>query len=109
MDACLNGWINGIYLDNVMIWKCFLHYWPFVTGNHRSPMDFPHNGPGTGAALLAFCEGKPSVTDRFPSRRVRNAGVDICLNNRLNIQSNCVTGNLRRPCDVDVIFICLEM
>ena len=36
MDACLNGWINGIYLDNVMIWKCFLHYWPFVTGNHRS-------------------------------------------------------------------------
>ena len=27
MDACLNGLINGIYLDNVMIWKCFLRYW----------------------------------------------------------------------------------
>ena len=77
MDACLNGWINGIYLDNVMIWKCFLRYWPFVMENHRSVMDFPHKGPGTGAVLLAFCEGKPSVTERFPSRTVRNAGIDI--------------------------------
>ena len=55
-------------------------------------------GP-TEAALLAFCEGNPSVTDRFPSQRARNAGADVCLNNRLNIQSSLVTGDLRHQCD----------
>ena len=42
-------------------------------------------GP-TEAALLAFCEGNQSITDGFPSQRTRNAGVDVCLNNRLNKQ-----------------------
>ena len=103
MDACLDGWINGIYRD-VMTWKCFLHYWPFVRGNHRSPMDFPHKGPGMRAAFLAFCEGKPSITDGFPSQRAWNAGFDVCLNNWLNKPSSWVTGDLRR-CDVSVIFM----
>ena len=55
-------------------------------------------GP-TEAALLNFCEGNPSVTDGFPSQRARNAGVHICLNNRLNKQSSWVTGDLRHQCD----------
>ena len=55
-------------------------------------------GP-TEAALLTFCQGNPSVTDGFPSQRARNAGVDVCLNNRLNKQSSWVTGDLRHQCD----------
>ena len=55
-------------------------------------------GP-TEAALLAFCEGNPSVTDGFLSQRARNTGVDVCLNNRLNKQSSWVTGDLRHQCD----------
>ena len=55
-------------------------------------------GP-TEAALLAFCEWNPSVTDGLPSQRARNAGVDVCLNNRLNKQSSWVTGDLRHQCD----------
>ena len=55
-------------------------------------------GP-TEAALLAFWEGNPSVTDGFPSQRARNAGVDVCLNKRLNKQSSWVTGDLRHHCD----------
>ena len=55
-------------------------------------------GP-TEAAFLAFCEGNPSVTDGFPSQRARNAGVDVCLNNRLNKQLSWVTGDLRHQCD----------
>ena len=55
-------------------------------------------GP-TEAALLAFCEGNPSITDGFPSQKTRNAGVDVCLNNRLNKQSSWVTGDLRHQCD----------
>ena len=53
----------------------------------------------TEAALLAFCEGNPSVTGRFPSQRARYAGVDVCLNKRLNKQWSWVTGDLRHQCD----------
>ena len=55
-------------------------------------------GP-TEAALLAFCQGNPLVTDGFPSQGARNAGVDVFLNNRLNKQSSWVTGDLRHQCD----------
>ena len=31
--------------DDVMTWKRFRRYWPFVRGIHRSPVDSPHKGP----------------------------------------------------------------
>ena len=31
--------------DDVSIWKCFPHYWPFVREIHQSLVDFPHKGP----------------------------------------------------------------
>ena len=31
--------------DDVRLWECFPHYWPFVRGIHRRPMDSPHKGP----------------------------------------------------------------
>ena len=30
---------------DVMTWKRFLHYWPFVRGIHRWPVDSHHKGP----------------------------------------------------------------
>ena len=36
--------------DDVMIWKRFSHYWPFVMGIHRSPIDAPHKTP----VMLSF-------------------------------------------------------
>ena len=33
--------------DDVMNWKHFLRYWPFVRGIHRSPMDSPSQRPVT--------------------------------------------------------------
>ena len=33
--------------DNVIKWKHFTRYWPFVLGIHRSPVNFPHKGPVT--------------------------------------------------------------
>ena len=30
--------------DDVMTWKHYLHYWPFVRGIHWSPVDSPHKG-----------------------------------------------------------------
>ena len=31
--------------DDVMACKTFPHYWPFVRGIHRWPVDCPHKGP----------------------------------------------------------------
>ena len=30
--------------DDVIKWKYFPRYWPFVRGIHRSPVNSPHNG-----------------------------------------------------------------
>ena len=32
------------YHDDVIKWKHFPRYWPFVRGIHRSPVNFPHKG-----------------------------------------------------------------
>ena len=52
-----------------------------------------------GGCVTGFLLGNPSVTDGFPSQRARNAGVAVCLSNRLNKQSSWVTGDLRHHCD----------
>ena len=47
-----------IHHDDVITWKSFLHYLPFVRGIHRWLVDSPHKGPVMGRyALLDFCEG----------------------------------------------------
>ena len=35
--------IHRLY-NNIMTWKRLKHYWPFVMGIHRSPVDSRHNG-----------------------------------------------------------------
>ena len=43
------SWIH----DDVIKWKHFLRYWPFVRGIHWSPVNSPHKGQWCGA--LMFC------------------------------------------------------
>ena len=38
--------------NDVIKWKHFLRYWPFVRGIHRSPMDSPHKGQWSGALVF---------------------------------------------------------
>ena len=40
--------------DDVIKWKHFPRYWPFVRGIHRSPVNFPHKGQWRGALLFSF-------------------------------------------------------
>ena len=35
---------DGIFHDDVIKWKHFPRYWPFVRGIHRSPVNSPHKG-----------------------------------------------------------------
>ena len=60
--------------DDVIKWKHFPRYWPFVRGIHRSPMNFPHKGQWRGALIFSL----------------------ICarINDWVN---NCEAGNLRLP------------
>ena len=40
--------------DDVIKWKHFPRYWPFVRGIHRSPVNSPHKGKWRGALMFFF-------------------------------------------------------
>ena len=40
--------------DDVIRWKHFPRYWPFVRGIHRSPMNSPHKGQWRGALIFSL-------------------------------------------------------
>ena len=40
--------------DDVIKWKHFPRYWPFVRGIHRSPVNSPYKGQWRGALILRF-------------------------------------------------------
>ena len=42
------------YHDDVIKWKHFPRYWPFVRGIHRSPVNSSHKGQWRGALMLLW-------------------------------------------------------
>ena len=44
----------GIHHDDVIKWKPFPRYWPFVQGIHRSPVNSPHNGQWRRALIFSL-------------------------------------------------------
>ena len=58
MVACMANLSNikVLYLqhDDVIKWKHFPRYWPFVRGIHRSPVDSPHKGQDRGALMFSL-------------------------------------------------------
>ena len=40
--------------DDVIKWKHFPRYWPFVRGIHRSPVNSPHKGQWRGTLMVFF-------------------------------------------------------
>ena len=51
-------WIQGLmrrmYHDDVMKWKHFSRYWPFVRGIHRWPVNLPHKCQWCGALMFSL-------------------------------------------------------
>ena len=43
-----------MYHDDVIRWKHFPRYWPFVQGIHRSPVNSPHNGQWRRALIFSL-------------------------------------------------------
>ena len=46
--------IISVLHDDVIKWKHFPRYWPFVRGKHRSPVNSPHKGQWRGALMLSL-------------------------------------------------------
>ena len=46
--------IAALCHDDVIKWKHFPRYWPFVRGIHRSPVNFPHKGQWRGALMFSL-------------------------------------------------------
>ena len=44
---------RGILHDDVIKWKHYPRYWPFVRGIHRSPVNSPHKGQWRGALMFS--------------------------------------------------------
>ena len=47
-------WMIKRYHDDVIKWKHFLRYWPFVRGIHRPPVNSPHKGQWRGALMFSL-------------------------------------------------------
>ena len=61
--------------DDVITWKHFPRYWPFVRGNLRSPVNSPHKDQWRGALVLSFIctktHGWVNIRDAGDLRRHR--------------------------------------
>ena len=49
-----NPFTITMYHDDVIKWKHFPRYWPFVRGIHRSPVNSPHKGQWRGALIFSW-------------------------------------------------------
>ena len=49
-----NVYIQQMDHDDVIKWKHFPRYWPFVRGIHRSPVNSPHKGQWRGALMFSL-------------------------------------------------------
>ena len=47
-------WLDKLCHDDVIKWKHFPRYWPFVREIHRSPVNFPHKGQWRGALMFSL-------------------------------------------------------
>ena len=52
--AYLSHTDNTPFHDDVIKWKHFPRYWPFVRGIHRSPVNSPHKGQWRGALKFSL-------------------------------------------------------
>ena len=75
--------------DDVIKWKYFPRYWPFVRGIHRSPVNSPHKGQWRGPLMFCFficvwMNDWINYREAGDLRRYRaHSDVIVMINNRL--------------------------
>ena len=70
------SWLTGGYTysavrnhDGVNKWKHFPRYWPFLRGNHRSPVNSPHKGQWRRTLMLSFTCARNKQLSKQSRRR----------------------------------------
>ena len=54
-DEGVMMWLNWVpFHDDIIKWKHFPHYWPFVWGIHQSPVNSQHKGQWQGALMFSL-------------------------------------------------------
>ena len=51
---CIVGYLFEDLHDDVIKWRHFPRYWPFVRGIHRGPVNSPHKGQWRGALMFTL-------------------------------------------------------
>ena len=59
VDGLTTQWVCVLvamfwFHDDVIKWKHFSRYWPFVRGIHRCPVNYPHKGQWRGTAMFSL-------------------------------------------------------
>ena len=83
--------------DDVIKWKYFPRYWPFVRGIHRSPVNSLHKGQWRGALMFSltcvWINGWVNNREAGDLRRYR-AHYDVIV---MNIWASATTGLINAP------------
>ena len=93
MISCFMCWH-----DDVIKWKHFLRYWPFVRGIHRSPVNSPYKGQWRGTLMFSLiCARINRVNNRQAGdlRRNRAHYDDIVTENGCHAYTVLVTNYTR--------------
>ena len=81
--------------DDVIKWKHFPYYWPFMWGIHRSPVNSPHKGQWCGALMFcsirAWTNGWVNIQDASDLRCLHAHYEVIVINRDLVIFSQILT------------------
>ena len=76
---CWNGLVV-FHHDDVIKWKHFPRYWPFVQGIHRSPVNSPHKGQWRGALRFSlFCAWTNGWANNRNARDLRRHRAHHCI------------------------------
>ena len=104
--------------DDVIKWKHFSRYWPFMRGIHRSPVNSPHKGQWRGALMFslicAWINSWVNNREAGDLRRYRTH-YDVSVVCPLYIFSCCqemcvfVFGNNRTDCLRFVIILLMQL
>ena len=83
--------------DDVIKWKHFPRYWPFVRGIHRSPVDSPHKGQWRRALMFSLIWINGWVNNRGAGDlRRHRAYYDVIVMNSCRLYVSC-PGNFVLP------------
>ena len=87
------------YHDDVIKWKHFSRYWPFVRGIHQSPLNSPHKGPRRRALIFSLiCAWLNAWVDNCEASDLRRhrAHYDVIVMNTI-FETNTKQNRFQRP------------